>query len=126
MSDPGKQARDRRYDRRRRETSNVRHLYRTPRWQRIRAETLARDSACVIHKRELGEIVPATICDHVEPHRNRVELFFRGPFQGLCKPCHDAKKQREERLGFSPTIGADGWPVDDRHPFNAASREKPE
>lgn len=125
MTDEKRLESNRRYDRLRRQTSKVRHLYKTPRWQRIRAETLARDSACVIHKAELGEIVPATHCDHVIPHRNEPRHFFRGPFQGLCDHCHNSKKQREELEGFSRQIGDDGWPVDDRHPFNAAS-EKPE
>lgn len=120
--DPGKQARDRRYDRRRRQTSNVRHLYKTARWQRLRARVLA--APCKACREERGEIVPATHCDHRNPHRNDPAKFWTGPFDPLCDHCHNAKKQREEREGFSRAIGPDGWPVDDRHPF--AAREKPE
>ena len=36
------------------------------------------------------------VCDHVEPHRGDVHKFWSGPFQTLCKPCHDGQKQREE------------------------------
>lgn len=125
MTDQTRLESNRRYDRRRRQTSAVRHLYKTPRWQGIRRETLTRDSSCVTCLAERGERRPSTHCDHVNPHRNDPRLFFKGPFQGLCDPCHNAKKQREELEGFSRTIGLDGWPVDDRHPFNAASSENP-
>nr|WP_245581848.1 hypothetical protein [Phyllobacterium phragmitis] len=37
------------------------------------------------------------VCDHVTPHRGDEELFWSGPFQTLCKPCHDRDKQRMER-----------------------------
>lgn len=59
----------------------------------------------------------ATIVDHIERHRGRRELFFGGPFQSLCKPCHDRTKQQAERLGYATTIGADGLPTDPKHPF---------
>jgi 5-methylcytosine-specific restriction enzyme A len=29
--------------------------------------------------------MPATICDHVEPHRGDVNKFWLGPFMSLCK-----------------------------------------
>lgn len=125
MTDEKRLESNRRYDRRRRQTSNVRHLYKSPRWQGIRRETLARDSSCVTCLAERQERRPSTHCDHVNPHRNDVRLFFKGPFQGLCDPCHNSKKQREELEGFSRAVGLDGWPIDDRHPFNAAT-EKPE
>lgn len=116
MTDPTRQHKRRGYDRQRHD-QETRRLYKTKRWQGIRRETLRRDSACVIHKRELGEIVPSTVCDHVRPHRGDVVKFWAGPFQGLCAHCHNSKKQREESEGFSREIGADGWPVDVNHPW---------
>lgn len=57
--------------------------------------------------------MPATVCDHVDPHRGDEVKFFSGPFQSLCADCHDTDKQRIERGGKArPVIGADGWPVD--------------
>src|SRR5262245_58464266 len=36
--------------------------------------------------------------------------------QSLCKLRHESAKKREEARGYSTAIGADGWPVDPRHP----------
>ncbi len=67
-----------------------------------------------------GVKTPARVVDHIKRHRGDRRLFFGGPFQSLCKHCHDSTKQRMERLGYSNEIGADGLPVDPRHPFNRA------
>ncbi len=40
---------------------------------------------------------PATIADHIMPHREDHALFWFGQLQSLCKSCHDIKKQRIER-----------------------------
>jgi 5-methylcytosine-specific restriction protein A len=40
---------------------------------------------------------PATIADHMVPHRGDHALFWFGELQSLCKSCHDIKKQRLER-----------------------------
>ncbi|MCJ2010440.1 ATP-binding protein [Methylobacterium sp. J-092] len=48
-------------------------------------------------------MTPATVCDHVEPHRGDVERFWAGPFQSVCAHCHNSHKQRQERQG-----GGDG------------------
>ncbi len=39
-------------------------------------------------------------------------------WQPLCKSCHSRHKQREERRGYSSSVGPDGWPIDPRHPAN--------
>jgi 5-methylcytosine-specific restriction enzyme A len=39
------------------------------------------------------------VCDHVDPHSGDLEKFWAGPFQTLCKRCHDSDKQRDERAG---------------------------
>lgn len=58
-----------------------------------------------------GQVSRASVCDHIEPHRGDLELFWHGPFQSLCATCHSVDKQREE-LGVAPRrfIGLDGWP----------------
>ena len=62
--------------------------------------------------RDEGRITPATVCDHIHPHKGDPALFYGGPFQSLCKPCHDRHKQAEERTGKAkPIIGLDGWPA---------------
>jgi 5-methylcytosine-specific restriction enzyme A len=50
---------------------------------------------------ECGRIESDTsllVCDHVEPHGGDVVKFWAGPFQTLCKRCHDGEKQRLEHL----------------------------
>ena len=39
--------------------------------------------------------------------------------ESVCKQHHDGEIQSEECLGFSKRVGADGWPVDPRHPENS-------
>jgi 5-methylcytosine-specific restriction enzyme A len=70
-----------------------------PRWRRARAAYLARHPLCVLC-REAGRLAPATAVDHVVPHRGDPILFWdESNWQGLCKPCHDAKTAREGRWG---------------------------
>jgi 5-methylcytosine-specific restriction protein A len=48
-----------------------------------------------------GRLVPATVVDHVVPHRGDPALFWdERNWQSLCKPCHDAKTAREGRWGW--------------------------
>ena len=108
-----------RYDARR---EPWRKLYKTARWQRIRQQQLAERPLCERHLKR-GRLVPATVVHHKVKHEGDVEIFFSGPFECLCKHCHDADAQQEERRGYSSAIGLDGWPVDERHPANAAAGE---
>lgn len=96
-----------------------RHLYKTAAWQRLRRVQLAQDPLC-LYCSEMGRVTAATVCDHIEPHKGDEELFFdHNNLQSLCKPCHDSVKQREERLGVR--IGADinGYPLGQKHHWNA-------
>jgi 5-methylcytosine-specific restriction enzyme A len=82
--------------------------YNTARWQRLREAQLQAEPLCAMcHPR----LTPATVCDHIEPHNGDLAKFWAGPFQSLCKRCHDSDKQRMEK-GFKPrpSIGLDGWP----------------
>lgn len=58
-----------------------------------------------------GIATAALVCDHVDPHRGDVTLFWSGPFQSLCKPHHDGAKQRQD-LGRGPqAVDDEGWPA---------------
>ena len=57
-------------------------------------------------------VTPAEICDHVEPHHGDINKFWLGPFQSLCKSCHDSTKRFVETRGFRPDIGLDGRPLE--------------
>lgn len=92
-------------------------LYGTARWQRLRRAQLQTHPLCAMCAAE-GRVTPATIADHVIPHKGDQRLFFEGELASLCKAHHDRDKQREERLGYSTAVGADGWPIDPNHPAN--------
>src|SRR5262249_10141293 len=62
--------------------------YSTARWARIRRHQLREHPFCAFCL-ERGIVTPAEICDHVEAHRGDVNKFWLGPFQSLCKRCHD-------------------------------------
>lgn len=107
----------RRYDAARQAEQPWRAWYKRKAWKRRRSRQLTEESTCRIHRLELGEIVPANTADHIEPHNGDWEKFWRGELQSLCSDCHNSKKQREEFEGFSRAMGADGFPLDPRHPF---------
>src|SRR5436190_24209431 len=70
----------------------------------------------------MGASMLQTIADHVEPHKGDQQKFFFGELQSLCKLHHESAKKREEARGYSTRIGADGWPVDPRHPVYSRGR----
>jgi 5-methylcytosine-specific restriction enzyme A len=83
-----------RQDEERRGTANERGY--TGAWQKARAAFLRAHPLCVQHE-ERGELVPATVVDHIVPHKGDRALFWdRTNWQSLCKPCHDAKTARED------------------------------
>ena len=70
--------------------------YKTARWQRLRWSVLVRDGfTCAMCGRLEGD-TSKLVCDHVDPHRGDEAKFWAGPFQTLCKGCHDGEKQRSE------------------------------
>jgi 5-methylcytosine-specific restriction enzyme A len=76
------------YDKRR-GTANERGY--TYRWQKYRESFLKRNPVCVICELE-GIIEPATVVDHIIPHRGDHKLFWDAVnHQSLCKECHDRK-----------------------------------
>lgn len=87
---------ERSLDRRRLADTETRRLHKTARWEKLRWSILVRDQfTCQLCRRLEGD-TSKLVCDHVEPHRGDVEKFWAGPFQTLCKPCHDGQKQKEE------------------------------
>lgn len=91
-----------------------RWVYKTALWQRMRLQQL-RDEPLCRYCAETGRIVPATVVDHIVPHRGGRDLAFdQDNLQSLCAHCHNSTKQRQERVA-PPVVGIDGWPVDERH-----------
>jgi 5-methylcytosine-specific restriction protein A len=61
-------------------------------WRRARAEYLRANPTC----RRCG--APATVVDHIEPHKGNRALFWnRANWQPLCDHCHNRAKQAEEK-----------------------------
>lgn len=87
------------------------HLYKTTRWQRIRAHQLAGEPLCRMCA-GAGRVTAATVCDHVTPHKGDVTAFHAGPFQSLCKTCHDGAKAQQEATGHLRGCDAEGVPFD--------------
>jgi 5-methylcytosine-specific restriction protein A len=70
-----------------------------PRWRRARAAFLAQHPLCAACQAQ-GRVMPATVVDHLVPHRGAAVLFWdERNWQGLCKRCHDAKTAQEGRWG---------------------------
>lgn len=85
------------------------------RWQKARATYLREHPLCRMHE-QLGRIVPATVVDHVVPHRGDLALFWdTANWQPLCKDCHDRHKQRLERGGGVVGCDVNGMPIDPTH-----------
>lgn len=60
-------------------------------WRRARRAYLQRHPLCVECMRE-GKLTPATVVDHIVPHRGDKRLFWdENNWNPLCKPCHDRK-----------------------------------
>lgn len=95
--------------------------YHLKRWERMSRLQLRRHPLCRMCLDE-GKVEPATIADHVVPHKGDPYLFWFGELQSLCSECHSSSKAQLEHKGFVDDIGVDGFPIDDLHPFNKASK----
>jgi 5-methylcytosine-specific restriction endonuclease McrA len=89
------------------------YLYKTKRWQRLRAAHIHTQPLCVMCQ-AAGRLEPATVADHVKPHKGDMALFLDpANLQSLCAPHHSSAKQREEWLDMQANrVDLDGYPVD--------------
>lgn len=76
--------------------------YNTARWKRIRSEVLSRDMFTCQRCKRIEPNTAKLVCDHVKPHHGNEQAFWAGPFQCLCKACHDSVKQSEEKRNPMP------------------------
>lgn len=89
-------------------------LYTTKRWRKLRASQLILQPLCEMCL-DHGNITEATVVDHKEPHHGDMAKFWTGPFQSLCKHCHDSHKQRLENGGGVMGCDENGFPLDTEH-----------
>jgi 5-methylcytosine-specific restriction protein A len=89
-------------------------LYNSWAWRRRRKAHLQQHPLCercrVVHHRTTA----ACVAHHVTPHNGNLESFYHGALVSLCKQCHDSDAQLIEKGSEPrPTIGLDGWPIDE-------------
>ena len=96
-------------------------FYDTAFWQRRRRQQLQQHPLCKFCEQR-GLITPATVVDHVEPHRGDWNKFKLGAVQSLCADCHNRSKRVIELRGYGLDVDQDGWPTDANHPANRTRR----
>ena len=71
--------------------------YSSARWRRVRKNQLAREPLCQ-RCLSFSLITPATVADHVLPHRGDPQLFWQHDnLQSLCNSCHSFKTNEENK-----------------------------
>jgi 5-methylcytosine-specific restriction protein A len=66
-------------------------------WQKARKQFLRLNPLCRDCQRN-GKLNPATVVDHIKPHRGDKVLFWdESNWQPLCKQCHDKKTGSYDR-----------------------------
>ena len=107
-------------------------FYQTKRWRMTRERILLRDlfvcqmPGCGCGLTTGRAHARAAVVDHLTPHHGDPDLFWCPDegLQSICKKCHDRAKQAIEKRGYSDQIGADGFPVDRRHPWYAGDLKR--
>lgn len=81
-------------------------------WQKARAAFLAKPENVLCRMcLAKGLYTPATVVDHIIPHRGDQKLFWdRSNWQPLCATCHSSTKQAQEKSA-KRAVGVDGWPA---------------
>jgi 5-methylcytosine-specific restriction protein A len=87
-------------------------------WFTIRDHQLAKEPLCAFCLKA-GQVTPATVADHIEPHGGDWNKFRTSALQSLCGPCHEEKHGRLSPTSrLSKEVDDNGYPVDPAHPFN--------
>ena len=74
--------------------SERQRFYQTAAWRRVRRRVLAMQPLCRACLKQ-ARMTPAKICDHISPLWDDFQGFLKGPFQGLCRPCHAEKLEAD-------------------------------
>jgi 5-methylcytosine-specific restriction protein A len=87
------------------------------RWQKVREMWLKDHPLCTMCQ-SIGTLTPATVVDHVIPHRNSPALMWDSTnYQSLCAHHHNSTKQHHEKAGVYG-CDADGFPIDPSSHWN--------
>lgn len=75
----------------------------TYKWRQARASFLSANPLC-LECEKAGRLTPATVVDHVEPHKGDMAKFWsQRNWQPLCASCHSIKTAREDG-GFGNAV----------------------
>lgn len=100
------------------EARQYKKLYNLSAWQALRIRQLTKEPFCRYCEAQ-GRIVPATIVNHIKPHKGDKVLFFASTnVESVCKQHHDSAIQSFERTGRMRGNGLDGFPLDGNHHWN--------
>jgi 5-methylcytosine-specific restriction endonuclease McrA len=86
-------------------------LYNNPRWIVRRRQQLQKQPLCQYCLLQ-GYTVPATVADHITPHKGDLDLFWHGALQSLSKHCHDKFKYQIEKHGHTSRVDVHGAPLE--------------
>jgi 5-methylcytosine-specific restriction enzyme A len=93
--------------------------YGLQRWRNRAAMQMKIEPLCVMCLKR-GVVEPATVADHIEPHRGDPNKFWFGKLQSLCYTDHSSTKAKldhgKQVEYYRSDIGIDGWPIDTKHP----------
>lgn len=79
------------------ERPNARERGYDSRWRKASKSYLKQNPLCRQCEKE-GRLTPATVVDHIIPHRGDKKLFQNeSNWQPLCKKCHDRKTRMEDQ-----------------------------
>ena len=78
-----------------------RRFYKKAVWRRLRLRQLKKSPLCEICWRDYKKQTVAKVCDHIDPTWETWTEFLRGPFQSLCRACHDEKTQTKDSMLLS-------------------------
>ncbi len=87
--------------------AEVRAARRTARYQRARAAFLESNPLCAECRRQ-GFTAGADELDHIEPVEAGGPFWDESNWQGLCRPCHEAKTAAENARRAAPA-GSAAW-----------------
>lgn len=83
------------------------------RWIKLRKVILARDSYLCQRCLANGRVTPATHVDHIL-RKAAGGTDDPANLRALCAPCHSRKTIEEKGHRVRPTIGPDGWPIEEQ------------
>src|SRR5262245_11306583 len=75
---------------------HIHRWYCTASWARRRAHQLMIEPLCRLCL-EAGRVTPATVADHVVPHRGDFTAFRLGQLRSLCADCHNRPDRTNSR-----------------------------